>query len=300
MNKPVRIILSIDGGGIRGILPIVYLIEIQRLFDKYPSNLNLAKAVDLVAGTSTGAVIGAALTYSKDGKHPLFKPDELLNLYKERGKQVFDKDRSKKHNEYPLKMLLEQSFGNIQLRDFSKYFLFVSYDMRGKHPFVFTNDDKKYRNVNLSKALLACSAIKDYFPPVEIGPYQLIDGIETAKNPAQIAYEYARKYYPNDLILVISIGTGLIAEHQQDEVDKSAENVHHEMLAMAENKLNDKGVKNALVYYRFQTNIHYANYDMDDTTPENLMNLYKDASIAVEKDAQNIRDLVDLIVAHRD
>jgi patatin-like phospholipase/acyl hydrolase len=298
MNKSVRVILSIDGGGIRGILPIVYLMEIQRLLEKHPKQLNLSKVVDLVAGTSTGAVIGAALTFSKNGKAPLFMPDQLLNLYKERGKQVFDKERSQKHNEYPLKMLLEQSFGTIRLSDFSKYFLFVSYDLGGKRPFVFTSDDKKFRNIHLSKVLLACSAIKDYFPPVKIGTYQLIDGIETAKNPTKIAYEYARKYYPDDVILVVSIGTGIVSESIQDKIDKEAEAVHENMLSMVHNKSIEGS--NATVYFRFQTKIHYANYDMDDTTPENLLNLYKDALIAVEKDAQNLNDLVRFIFEQRE
>jgi patatin-like phospholipase/acyl hydrolase len=292
MKRNLKIILSIDGGGIRGMLPLVYLIEIQRLLSTHHKRWTYPSLVDLFAGTSTGAVIGSALTFSNDGKKALFSPEALLELYKDRGKQVFDKERSKKHNEYPLKKLLEQSFGDIRLSDFSKYFLFVSHDQKSDTPFIFTNDDKKYRNVNLSKALLACSAIKDYFPAVELGPYELIDGIETAKNPAQIAYEYGKKYFPNDLILLMSFGTGEIDEEKQDEIDREAEHVNDMLIEEAKN--NKK-----LIYHRFQPKIHFANYDMDNTSQENLINLYKDASIALEKDAQPMRNMVRFIVENR-
>ena len=292
MKRNLKIILSVDGGGIRGMLPLVYLIELQRLLQVHKKKWTFPQIVDLVAGTSTGAVIGSALTYADASHQPLFSPQSLLELYKDRGKQVFDKERSKKHNEYPLKRLLEQSFGEIKLADFSKYFLFVSHDQKSDEPFLFTSDEKKYRNVNLSKALLACSAIKDYFPPVTLGPYELIDGIETAKNPSQIAYEYGKKYFPNDLILLMSFGTGVIDEKKQDAIDKEAEAVH---AALTEEARNNK----KLVYYRFQPSIHYANFEMDDTSPDNLMNLYKDAALAVEKDAQSMQNMVRFIIENK-
>lgn len=292
MRRDLKIILSIDGGGIRGILPLVYLIEIQLLLESFSSKYSFPKVIDLVAGTSTGAVIGSALSLSNNEGKPLFSPTELLSLYKDRGRQVFDKERSKKHNEYPLKKLLDQSFGDIRLSDFNKYFLFVSYDQKGDKPFIFTNDDKKYRDVNLSKALLACSAVKDYFPPVNLGPFELVDGIETAKNPSQIAYEYAKKYFPDDLILLMSFGTGIMDSEEQDEIDKEAEEV---------NDILDEETKNNrdLIYYRFQPQIKFANYDMDDTDPANLLNLFKDASLSVERDADKIKNMVRFITENR-
>jgi patatin-like phospholipase/acyl hydrolase len=292
MNRKLKIILSIDGGGIRGMLPLVYLMEIERSLQEVDQRWTYPKLVDLLAGTSTGAVISAALTYSNDGNTPLFSPEGLLDLYKNRGKQVFNKERSAKRNEYPLKMLLEQSFGSIKLADFSKYFLFVSHDQKEDKPFIFSNGDERYREVRLSKALLACSAIKDYFPPVVLGNHELIDGIETAKNPAQLAFEYAKKYFANDVILLMSFGTGVVAKDKRDEIDNEAEEVH-EILKKEAKDNHD------FAYYRFQPKIQLANYDMDDTRPENLMNLYKDAANAMAQDADKIKEMVQLILANR-
>lgn len=292
MKRNLKIILSIDGGGIRGMLPLVYLIEIQRLIQESHKKWTYPKLVDLVAGTSTGAVIGAALTFSHDNKSPLFTPQGLLDLYKNRGKQVFDKERSAIQNEYPLKMLLEQSFGTIKLADFSKYFLFVSYDQKKDEPFIFTNGDERYREVHLAKALLACSAIKDYFPPVILGNHELIDGIETAKNPAQLAFEYAKKYFAKDVILLMSFGTGVIEAEKRDAIDREAEDVHEMLKEEAEDNHD-------FAYYRFQPKIQLANYDMDDTRPENLLNLYKDAAVSLAHDTEKIERMVKFILENK-
>ena len=84
---PKRFILSIDGGGIRGIIPAAILVELAKRLEGLP----LHQAFDMIAGTSTGGIIAAGL------KCPAPDAEEtaggtaadLLALYVDHGGQTF-------------------------------------------------------------------------------------------------------------------------------------------------------------------------------------------------------------------
>jgi hypothetical protein len=81
-------ILSIDGGGIRGIIPAVWLMELERQI-KQP----ISSMFHVVAGTSTGAIIAAALCshyFAKPGNPP-YQAYNLVKLYQTKGHEVFTK-----------------------------------------------------------------------------------------------------------------------------------------------------------------------------------------------------------------
>jgi uncharacterized protein len=86
-NHP-KSILSLDGGGYRGILTLAYLEKIEALLreKKGNNNLVLADCYDLIGGTSTGAIIASLLSIGK----PVA---DIIALYKELGKVVFGKRR---------------------------------------------------------------------------------------------------------------------------------------------------------------------------------------------------------------
>ena len=81
-------ILSIDGGGIRGIIPAIVLKKIEE-----ETNQATAKTFDLIAGTSTGGLL--ALGLSKDGgegKKERYTAGDLVDIYKNRGSNIFGRD----------------------------------------------------------------------------------------------------------------------------------------------------------------------------------------------------------------
>src|SRR3954467_10809136 len=102
-DRPLRI-LAIDGGGIRGIIPAVVLAEIERLA-KRP----VAALFDLIAGTSTGALLALGLTVGS--QRPDWSAQDLVDLYMNEGPEIFTRRlRSSKivralpgpHDEAPL------------------------------------------------------------------------------------------------------------------------------------------------------------------------------------------------------
>lgn len=82
-------VLALDGGGIRGILTLGYLKQIERLLKKRSGaggEFRLCDYFDLIGGTSTGSIIAAGLALG-------FSVDRLLELYRDLGKQVFTRGR---------------------------------------------------------------------------------------------------------------------------------------------------------------------------------------------------------------
>src|SRR3977135_845575 len=85
MCKLVKI-LSIDGGGIRGIVPSIVLAEIERRTQR-----PVAKLFDLVAGTSTGGILALGLTIPKESGGPLYRADEFAGMYAREGPRIFSR-----------------------------------------------------------------------------------------------------------------------------------------------------------------------------------------------------------------
>ena len=123
-NKPVRI-LSIDGGGIRGILPGQILTNLEELTGK-----RVWEMFDMVAGTSTGGILACALLCPEDATSnspkPKFTAQEATDLYLERGDDIFDVSIFKrifsvggiadeKYNADELEETLEQYLGDVWL-----------------------------------------------------------------------------------------------------------------------------------------------------------------------------------------
>lgn len=282
--RRLRIIISIDGGGIRGILPLMVLSEINQSVVRKRLCRNINECIDLSAGTSTGAIISAALMLKKENKYQ-FLPENILNLYIARGPQIFTPATENNKRDFAFKVILENTFGHLKLKDLSTRFAFVSFDENKNKPFVFSNLKESLRDVSVAKALLACSSIPEYFPPVELGNYLLSDGIKTAKNPAKIALDHARVFYPGDAFLLISLGTGNLRESLQDEVEKETLEVHNSLEKEAK-------VTEDLMYYRFQPDMLKANHDMDDSSPENIERLIQDGESFIASNANKIKQLV--------
>ncbi|WP_107037640.1 patatin-like phospholipase family protein [Brumimicrobium mesophilum] len=276
MNKrKLKVIVSIDGGGIRGVLPLLILNHINSLIQRHGLGDDLSSNIDLISGTSTGAIISAGLIVTKDKKN-IYSINDLLGLYVARGPQLFNLANPSNRRSEGLRLVLKRKFKGIMLSDLNTKFAFVSYDKTSKLPFVFGRHRRSLSGVDLSTALAACSAVPGYFDPVKINEYELIDGIMAAKNPAHIAYQQARTYFPDDVYLLLSFGTGNLKGAMYDSIEKDVDAVDEKLLQKSE--LNDN-----LIYYRFQPDIVKANPQMDNALPENIASLIVDGESYIKE-----------------
>ncbi|MEM7038484.1 MAG: patatin-like phospholipase family protein, partial [Bacteroidota bacterium] len=86
MNKQKEYaILSLDGGGIRGIIQSIVLAKVEEMA-KQP----ICELFDVIAGTSTGGLLALALTMRDEDGKPVFKARQLTELYEgEKGQRIF-------------------------------------------------------------------------------------------------------------------------------------------------------------------------------------------------------------------
>lgn len=252
-KKKVRI-LSLDGGGIRGIIPATIVVEIENRLQKHPlgnPEARIGDYFDLIAGTSTGGILTALyLTPGKDNR-PRFSASEALDLYLINGAQIFQMEflqRTAKlyvlFNEmYPKKFieaLLESYFEDQMLSELLKPCLITSYDIRNRRGHFFSSVDAKRKpiyNYKLKDVCRATSAAPTYFEPARFSSdqgtdYTLVDGGVFVNNPALAAYSEARSLDFSKIIgpdkpkepsakdmLMISIGTGCVVKpYKWDEI----------------------------------------------------------------------------------
>lgn len=204
-------ILSIDGGGIRGIIPASVLAEIEKRTQK-----PIYKLFDLIAGTSTGGLLASGLTIRADNEvGAKYTAAELVKLYDEFGGEIFSKAgwRSwlgsmdqffgSRFDVKSLEKLLLRYFGEARLKDALTEIIVTTYCLQRRLPFCFnsriakvqTQDDFFIRDI-----CRATSAGPTYFEPKELPsdtdvPYTFIDGGVYANHPGVIAYTEAKKWF---------------------------------------------------------------------------------------------------------
>src|SRR5580698_8425659 len=116
-------ILSIDGGGIRGILPAMLLSEIEKRTAR-----PIASLFDLIAGTSTGGILALGLSIPKSPHAPLYEASQLLEMFEREGAHIFSRGiihtlaacgnlRRAKYSVNGIEQVLLEYFGDSRLRD---------------------------------------------------------------------------------------------------------------------------------------------------------------------------------------
>jgi hypothetical protein len=233
-------ILSLDGGGIRGIITLEILAcmeEKLRIRLKADDDFTLSDYFDYFSGTSTGAIIATALSLGK-------KVSELMDFYDKFGEKMFDKaflwgEFSHLYNEGPMLQKLKEMFGEDTDLDldhgrFRSLLLVVAMNRSTDSPWPVTNNPfAKYNNkeradcnlrIKLFQLVRASSAAPLYFRPETIRwdpndptkDFTFVDGgVTPYNNPAFLAYRMCTLPQYNlhweigeDKLLIVSVGTG--------------------------------------------------------------------------------------------
>lgn len=223
-------ILSIDGGGMKGIVSALVLIELEDILKKYTgaNTVYLVDYFDLIAGTSTGSILAALLLCPNDCNRPKYTASDALNLYLTKGKTMFQTNPLHKLRtlggligpKYKNKALVAELisyFGSVKTAELLKPCLLTSYNMTTRDSLFFNSLSSlksEDRNFNLADAVLASTAAPTFFPPSCIKAYNscedcLVDGGVFANNPSLCALIEALKLERTKNIndtMVLSIG----------------------------------------------------------------------------------------------
>ena len=189
-------ILSVDGGGIRGVLSAVL---INRLLAAYPTLLHSQPGtITMFAGTSTGGILALGLAAG-------LTPVQIRDLYVVNGKSIFDSSWTRdvvelggisgsKYDNVNLHRILNDTFGALKLSDLKPRVLIASFslDNQSADPSARTWNPKFFHNFTgadsdgdslVVDVAMSTSAAPTYFPSWGV----FIDGGVIANNPSMAA-----------------------------------------------------------------------------------------------------------------
>jgi uncharacterized protein len=231
-------ILSLDGGGIRGIIPGQVVVSLENKLAQKTGNpgARVADYFDLIAGTSTGGILTCMYLFpDADGTTTQFSATEAVDLYLKYGGDIFSRSlwqrlRSQfglgdeKYSEKPLLESLGRFLDDRKLSELVKPCLITAYDIEERRATFFTqhdaakNEDKDFPLMHVARST---SAAPTFFQvaSAESGAksrHSLIDGGVFANNPSLCAYSEARKKLDSNPsakdMVILSLGTGHVKE----------------------------------------------------------------------------------------
>lgn len=215
-------VLSIDGGGVRGLIPGTILGYLEAELQKIDGeDARLADYFDVIAGTSTGGLVSAMLTTPNANNRPLFAAKDIKEFYFEQCPQIFPVkkwlifDQARQVKEYltgpkydgqHLHKMVKEKLQTTRLHQTLTNVVIPTFDIRAFQPIVFSNFELA-KNPSLDAYLadicIGTSAAPTYLPchafETEdedtglVREFNLVDGGVVANNPTLVALSEVMK-----------------------------------------------------------------------------------------------------------
>jgi len=219
-----RRILSLDGGGIRGLVSCIWLSGVEDMLAAQ-GKPGLLKHFDLLAGSSTGAIVACGLGIGlapqamaelyKVRRHEIF-PGMAGRLWSRAGRLFSAGASAPRYDAKGLENVLREVFGTTTFGQLRVPTLVTGYDTISRKPVVFKSFHPDHRDLPVWEVCRASTAAPTYFPahPMTIAGRDcaLIDGGVVANNPTACAIAEAlrhdRRVDNSRELVVLSVGTG--------------------------------------------------------------------------------------------
>ncbi|XP_031101568.1 patatin-like protein 1 isoform X1 [Ipomoea triloba] len=236
-------VLSIDGGGIRGIIPATILEFLEsQLQEVDGEDARIADYFDVIAGTSVGGLIATMLASPDEHNRPAFSAKDITPMLFEYGPFIFPSGRGiqdmlkgPKYDGEFLRQMIRIKLGGIRLHQALTNLVIPTFDIKSFKPIIFSSREANVcagMDALLSDVCIGTSAAPTYFPPYKfvnhdiLGKeyeFNLVDGGVVANNPTlvglseanKVGMEKNRKFLSKKLkamdysqLLVISLGSG--------------------------------------------------------------------------------------------
>ncbi|MDC6471601.1 patatin-like phospholipase family protein [Luminiphilus sp.] len=306
----VKRVLSIDGGGIRGIIPAMVIAHLEQQTRKGACEL-----FDLIVGTSTGGILALGLSLQNEAGQPLLAAKRMVALYERHGAEIFEQSLWRKlrtvggifeeaYSHEALEAVLKHYFGDRTLSECGIPAMVTTYDIQNRRTVFMKSWHADHAALLCSDAARATSAAPTYFEPANLQWAEksrtLIDGGVYMNSPAVSAYAEARKLFPNEPIAMLSLGTGELTRpipYEEARTWGSALWVMSVLDCMFDGaaKAADHQMRLFLgeEYQRLQATLTYASDDMDDASKGNIRNLKQTAREMISKNQDELARFFD-------
>ncbi|KAL9241557.1 hypothetical protein vseg_015659 [Gypsophila vaccaria] len=241
-------ILSIDGGGIRGVIPGVVLQFLESQLQALDGEeARLADYFDVIAGTSTGGLLAAMLTAPNENNRPLYAAKDIVPFYLQHCPKIFPQPREifgsiaillkmlngPKYDGKYLHKALKEQLGETKLHDALTNVVIPAFDIKNLQPVIFSTYmipavpqlDAKFYDVCIGTSAAPTFLPAHHFETKDgngnVREFNLIDGGIVADNPTLVAINQVTRqilkknkdFFPikpteYDRLLVISLGSG--------------------------------------------------------------------------------------------
>lgn len=209
-------ILTIDGGGVRGIIPGTILQYLEAELQKLDGpDVRIADYFDVIGGTSTGGLVTGMLTAPNKQNRPLFAAKDITQFYLDQCPKIFpvkrgisgwfqsiySAARGPKYSGDYLHKLLRDLVGGVRLHQLLTNVVIPAFDTNLEQPIVFSTFEAKHdvsKDAYLSDVCISTSAAPTYLPAHHFETkdsegntreFHLIDGGVAANNPSLIAVD---------------------------------------------------------------------------------------------------------------
>ena len=295
-----RRILSIDGGGIRGIIPAMVVAHIEKQTGTAARDL-----FDLIVGTSSGGITALGLSLPGTSRPFRYAARRLVRLFDNQGKHIFERSLWRKvrtvggvlegsYSHEALEGVLVKHFGDSTLGECSIPTMVTAYDIRNRKTVFLKSWSPKYSQIKCASAARATTAAPTFFEPAELAwdnsTRLLIDGAIFINSPAVSAYAEACELYSGDVIKLLSLGTGEVTG-SVDTNETAPESNARIVMTLLDSifdgvaKAADRQMISFLKdrYLRIQTRLDQASDHIDDASKDNIEALKFSAKKMIEK-----------------
>jgi patatin-like phospholipase/acyl hydrolase len=301
-GQAVRV-LSIDGGGTRGLLPAMVLADIEARTGR-----RVCELFDIIAGTSTGSVLGLGLAVPGERSgSPRWRAADGVEIYKLHLPEVFEPHRGwqalaagvsgllrEKYDEHPLEALLQRYLGDTRLSEALVNVVVPAYDLAGGDVLLFDSERAKADtalDLPMRLVVRGATAAPTYFEPALIGPpdavqeHLVVDGGIFANNPAMCAFMQAQRRHMGSDVVMVSLGTGSASRCLRQEEVRSWGLAHWarpllNLVLASASQATDHHLRSLLGdqrYFRFDADLdlYGCGHRLDDASEGNLAALEK-------------------------
>tara|TARA_B100001175_G_scaffold105858_1_gene89863 strand:+ start:1047 stop:1910 length:864 start_codon:yes stop_codon:yes gene_type:complete len=263
-----------DGGGVRTIASIAFLLKLENTLQ-----IPLAEKFDYFIGTSAGAISCLGLSINKMPAADLMNIWSRENLIKIMTSSSWEASLgimqiNPKYTNEGKREVLTEFFSDKHLGDASKPVAATSYDIEKRLPVLLTSyNDPEVSVVDSGDATTAAPV---YYPTAQVGDRFLIDGGIVANHPVLHGYVEAKKIYPDDELVVLSIGTGLNKRSLKGEDSKNWGLIGwmmHDLFGLMIESSMDHELAEELIgknYLRINSPLGRVNRRLDDNSDSNI------------------------------
>ncbi|KAK9678332.1 hypothetical protein RND81_11G204400 [Saponaria officinalis] len=245
-EKKLITILSIDGGGVRGIIPAVILDFLEKQFQRLDGEeARIADYFDVIAGTSTGGLVAAMLTAPNTNNRPLYAAKDIVPFYLDHSPSIFPQPSwgilgqatslarammGPKYDGVYLHKIINEKLKNTKLNQTLTNLVIPAFDIKILHPTIFSSFKIGYNpslDAKLADICIGGSAAPTFLPSYyfknsydvsNVREFNLVDGGLVNNNPTLLAMMEVSKEMMkedesahamhDDRLVVISIGSG--------------------------------------------------------------------------------------------